>query len=180
MTIGIYRIRNIINNKSYIGSSIRNIHKRCVAHRRLLNRQQHVNSYLQNAWDKYGQSSFEFSIIEECSKDMVLIREDFWMDYYDSMNRLKGYNLVEAENHVPSEETRKKMSNSHMGKTLSEETKKRMSEAKIGVKKSEETLKNMSLAHMGEKHSPERLIIDSECHKGIIPSEETRKKMSEA
>ncbi len=60
----IYEIRNIVNNKYYIGSTT---HKesRKVRHWQELNRNDHFNPYLQNAWNKYGEVNFEYKIISE-------------------------------------------------------------------------------------------------------------------
>lgn len=60
--IGVYFIRNKINNKFYVGHSI-DISKRFLAHKSYLNRGLHHSTYLQRAWDKYGAENFEFGII---------------------------------------------------------------------------------------------------------------------
>lgn len=59
---GIYRI--VINNKSYVGSSL-DIKKRLRQHRRELRRDIHDNNYLQNLYNKYGTATYE--ILEKCS-----------------------------------------------------------------------------------------------------------------
>lgn len=59
---GIYKIRNCINGKVYIGQSI-NIKNRWKAHKD--NITTIYNHPLYNAFRKYGISNFEFSIIEE-------------------------------------------------------------------------------------------------------------------
>lgn len=61
---GVYKITNIINNKFYIGSSI-DIYRRLDAHQKTLNRNKHHSNHLQNAWNKYGESSFIFEVLEE-------------------------------------------------------------------------------------------------------------------
>lgn len=168
MTIGIYKIRNIINNKVYIGSSRNGVHKRRVNHKSLLNRKKHGNRYLQRSWDKYGKDAFEFTIIEECNQDIMVIREDFWINYYDSMNPLKGYNIEYAANHTQSKETRQKISDALTGRVFSEETKQKFRES-----------------HLGKKLGYKRILTDewkenlSKSHMGIRPSEETKKKMSD-
>lgn len=106
---GIYCIRNTANGKIYIGSAI-DIQKRFTSHKTLLNKNSHYNSYLQNSWNKYGHNSFEFTTVEKCNEDMLLIREDAWINYYDSMNKDKGYNLISADRKVYSKETKEKIS----------------------------------------------------------------------
>lgn len=41
----------------------------------------------------YGYDKFEFSILEECSADELSEKELFWINYYQSFNKDKGYNL---------------------------------------------------------------------------------------
>ena len=62
-TNGIYIIRNLINNKRYIGSST-NLALRWQNHRCQLNKNNHRNSKLQNSWNKYGAEAFAFEIVE--------------------------------------------------------------------------------------------------------------------
>jgi len=93
---------------------------------------------------------------------------------------------------VPSEESRKKMSQSIKGKTHSEESKIKMSEAHkgntycLGKTLSEKHKKNLSEANKGEKnsfygktHSEESRKKISDIHKGKTVSEETRRKIGE-
>ena len=49
---GIYSIRNKINGKKYIGSSV-DIYRRWGVHLRNLVRHRHPNEHLQRAWDQY-------------------------------------------------------------------------------------------------------------------------------
>ncbi len=60
---GIYRIRNLINNKSYIGSAV-NFKRRWNYHKQDLIACRHHSKYLQNAWNKYGEAAFEFKVME--------------------------------------------------------------------------------------------------------------------
>ncbi|PZO39817.1 MAG: hypothetical protein DCF19_13060 [Pseudanabaena frigida] len=82
MTCGIYQIVNQVNGKSYIGQS-RNIEKRWRKHKSGLNRETALQqgSYpLRSAFLKYGLIKFKFEIIEECSENDLLIREQYWID----------------------------------------------------------------------------------------------------
>ena len=58
---GIYRIRNLTNNKFYIGSAV-NLNKRKNQHFHYLRNNKHHNKPLQNSYNKYGESSFIFNM----------------------------------------------------------------------------------------------------------------------
>ena len=86
---GIYAIKNIVNQKMYIGKSV-NVFKRFGAHFSSLRRNYHHSKHLQNSFNKYGESVFVCGIIEEYPKELLDSKEKYWIDYYDSYN--KGYN----------------------------------------------------------------------------------------
>ena len=92
----IYKWTNIINNKVYIGKSV-DIAKRLREYRYEVkkNNQRPIIQALK----KYGFDSFTFTIIENCDNlddTEILLREQYWIDYYDSKNLQKGYNLLDA------------------------------------------------------------------------------------
>lgn len=76
---GIYRIKNLKTNKIYIGSS-KNLHKRKIQHLYGLRNNCHGNNKLQNSWNKYGEESFVFEVIEECEVEKLIEREQHWVD----------------------------------------------------------------------------------------------------
>ena len=112
---GIYLIRNMINGKCYVGSSI-NIATRWDNHRYHLRTGTHRNIHLQRAWNEYTEAAFEFTVIEPCIEAVLLIREDVWMTYHHSTDRAFGYNLATAERHMHAVETKAKMAAAHTGK----------------------------------------------------------------
>ena len=88
--VGIYQIKNIVNNKIYIGST-KNFKKRYHEHSHLLRKGIHQNRYLQNAYNKYTEDAFIFDILEETSD--LTIREQYYLDLYKSYDRTIGYNI---------------------------------------------------------------------------------------
>jgi|694.fasta_scaffold145206_3 group I intron endonuclease len=88
--IGIYTITNKLNNKCYLGSST-NIQRRWQQHRTELKHNKHNNKKLQNAYNKYGKHNFIYKVIEECSKENLIQREQYYLDNIDSKNL---YNLL--------------------------------------------------------------------------------------
>lgn len=113
MKSGIYCIKNKINNKVYIGSS-QQIQYRLMGHLYYLKNQKHQNRHLQRAFNKYSENNFEFIILEKVNKNKLIEREQYWIDYYDSANRNKGYNITPKSNRSKfSEETKKQMSKNH-------------------------------------------------------------------
>lgn len=93
---GIYGIRNIANNKIYIGLSS-DIYKRWKTHLNNLNKGKHINDHLQSAWNEYGENSFDFFIIEKISsnnKNKMKTRERYWIKKYKSNNNSFGYNMT--------------------------------------------------------------------------------------
>lgn len=97
MNSGIYSITNIINNKVYIGSAI-DFEKRWKRHLKDLSENKHCNIHLQRAYLKYGESNFQFNIVEKCEyqKDIILEKENYYIDKFNAKDYNSGYNLADA------------------------------------------------------------------------------------
>lgn len=95
--IGIYKIQNKVNNKIYIGQSIC-IEKRWKEHQNnAFNINTHTYNYpLYRAIRKYGLENFQFTVIEETSIENLTEEEQYWIDYYNTLDPNLGYNLVPA------------------------------------------------------------------------------------
>lgn len=88
---GIYCIENLINEKKYIGLS-KDIERRINDHKNYLRKNKHINDHLQSAWNTYGESNFNFRIIELCDENMLREREIYYINKFNSRNRIFGYN----------------------------------------------------------------------------------------
>ena len=145
----IYKIRNIVNGKFYVGSTI-DARVRFQAHKRKLRAGKHQSPHMQSAWNKYGEEYFKFEVVEhvDCSENLLIV-EQVWLDKHsgksycynwaiDASAPMRGkkhsedtkIKLKEAAQKVPSG------GNSVLHKVpRSEETKKKIGDAQRGVKK---------------------------------------------
>lgn len=90
---GIYKITNLLNQKSYIGKSS-DIEKRWKYHKIRYNDAKEYNKPLYRAFRKYGLNNFSFEIIEEIKTDYEKQcdeKERYWIEYYNSYGA-NGYN----------------------------------------------------------------------------------------
>lgn len=96
--IGIYKIKNLINGKVYIGQST-NIEGRKKDHKRRIwnSNSSQYNSYLYRSIRKYGLDNFEFSVLEECLSKDLDNKESCWIKFYNSNNPEQGYNSTGEE-----------------------------------------------------------------------------------
>lgn len=166
---GIYCIENSVNRKKYVGQA-KDIEKRWETHKAELRRGAHYNTHLQAAWDKYGEQSFAFYILELCDVESLSERETFYINSLSSFEN--GYNMTQGgegtRGHHHTEEHKNKMRELFKGRVFSDETLKRMSEAGKGREQ-----KQTESRIAGYKVVAEKL-------KGRPFSEEHRKRLSEA
>lgn len=130
--IGIYKITNP-KGKVYIGQS-RDLKKRELQYSKYLKR--HCRQLkIVSSINKYGWSQHSFEIIEICDFDNLNIRERYWQEFYNSIE--KGLNCIYTKTKdKPSlfgSETRDRMSKAQSGKIRSDSHKKKISESKKGV-----------------------------------------------
>lgn len=184
----VYLVTNKTNGKKYVG--------------------QHAGDNLQAYWErnvwlaetgyqgkrllyrairKYGADGFEV-------KSLVIVETKQEMDYYEialikiwnTTNPQKGYNITHGGGGSlgvkMSEETRSKMSESRMGRTMSEENRLEFIERikgnkfSLGRKMTEDNFKKLMAVHIGAKRTDEARKRMSDAHKGHKWTEETRLK----
>jgi len=78
---GIYQIINKKRNKIYIGSAA-NLRNRLYNHEVCLRQNYHANRHLQNSYNKHGEGSFNVNILEFCSIEDLIEREQYFFDKY--------------------------------------------------------------------------------------------------
>ena len=93
MSCGIYKITNLITNKSYIGQSI-HIEERWQKEKtRAFNPlYEHYDKILFCAFRKYGLENFTFEILEECDAALLDDKEKEYIEKYDTY--FNGYNAT--------------------------------------------------------------------------------------
>jgi group I intron endonuclease len=191
----VYKIKNLINKKVYIGSSV-DVKARLCKHRNTLLKNKHKNSHLQHSFNKYSAENFSFEVYDEIAiffekptrkekkalKENILFFEQLWMDNFESYNQEKGYNLSPT-------------AGSQLGIKHSKEAKERMSAAKLGIKHSKEAKERMRLAqnrpevktkksksgkkawNTEAKEKMSKILKESEKFQRIVHSEEYRQKL---
>lgn len=139
----------------------------------------YIHPAFANAILKYGWDNIEHEIIaSNLTKEEADNFEKILIFKLDTMNPEFGYNCTSGgSNGTPSEETRRRQSEAQSGekshkygKHLSDETKKKISDSHKGRVFSEETRRIMSEAKSGKNHP----------FYGTHRSEETKKKIREA
>ncbi len=134
----IYLIKNKINNKCYIGQTIRSLEKRWKEH----SNANSTGSIINNAILKYQPENFEVSILVETDNNKLDELEIKFIEEYKSLYP-NGYNIQTGGNLNKKHciESREKMrlsklgeKNHNYGKPRNDETKKKISESKQGNK----------------------------------------------
>lgn len=163
---GIYAITHIASGKVYVGSSA-NIQKRWSQHRGDLRKGRHKNPHLQAAWSLYGETAFEFTVLEEVWELTALpVAEQAHIDRTGAMGP-SGYNVCIAGGsrlgirHSPATCAKigaSKIGNKNrMGATLSPESREAIRQKLIGRKAATETIAKLSAMRRGRKKSPEHI-----------------------
>ena len=178
MGSGIYQITNTCTGEFYVGSAV-DFDKRWHGHLVKLRCDRHHNNHLRNAFIKYGESAFTFSVLELVSADELLVREQHYIDTLSPV-----YNICKVAGSrlgaKHTEESIAKMSAVQSGKIISDEQKDKIRQAHLGMKMPDSTREAIAKANKGSKRTEEQKARMSAALKGRVVPEEQRKKMSEA
>lgn len=162
---GIYRIRNLLTGRAYVGSAV-NMARRANIHLHQLRHDKHHSKKLQRAWNKAGESQFSFEVIEIVFDRALLIeREQFWLDQTRAATH--GYNCVPK-------------AGSSLGRKHSPETIAKLCEKRRQRKTSDETRALMSSMRKGKPKSVEHRQRIGAAQVGKVIPPEVREKMSES
>lgn len=114
----IYIIKNVINDKVYIGQTVdkRRSRNKLIEFGYLKRFREHITysknkktSLLGIAINTYGSENFNVELIEECSIDLLDNRERYWITQYNSLCP-NGYNVLYGPPYSYDDESRKKIS----------------------------------------------------------------------
>ena len=183
---------NKVNGKRYYGITCQKVERRWQNGKAYKD-----NKHFTRAINKYGWDNFEHIVLfDNLTKAEAELMEKFYIALYDTINQYKGYNIsLGGDTGIKhSEETKKKLSESHKGennpmygknpwnkgKTHSEETRKKLSEANKGKNNPNYGRKGEKHPMYGKNHSEESRKKISETMKGRTFSEEHKKHLSES
>lgn len=166
MDIGIYQIRNLVNQKKYLGSTVAEggFYIRWSIHTSDLKLGKHHSIHLQRAWNKYGAEVFVFEIVEPLTRSVDMGDEE-WKEHYLSREQHYLDTVLFAHNEDQSLFHQLgynicRVAGSSLGRRHTEKAKAKMSKAKIGKQ-----------PWLGKKHTNESKKKISEGHKGLQQGE---------
>lgn len=182
---GIYKITSP-SGKIYIGQSV-DILNRVKSYRTANCKYQRL---LYNSIKKYGWDNHNFEIVCITDESQLDSLEVYYINLYNSFDSNNGLNLSHGGKafRKHSMESRKKMSETRKGRTLSEERKEKLRgkrgkqknkrtlehRQKLSKPKTEETKNKIRQAHLGKKLSEETKLKISNSKKNL--SEEVKNK----
>lgn len=168
-TNGIYCIKNIFNNRVYIGCTFNCFGDRIDNHFYLLKNNKHHSKRFQEDYNIYGKDGFEVIILEyadpSIDKSYYYNKEIYYINIYNSIK--EGYNIssggkdgysgvVRPQNLIDkiSKINKDRLSGTH----LSDETKMKISKSNTGKKMSNESKEKISKGNSGKIRTLEQKI----------------------
>ncbi len=164
MVVTVYHIRNVVTGRYYVGSTV-SLRQRQMDHFSYLRRGKHHSRKLQRAFDKYGESTFVFKSLEQCSIEIRDQIEQKWMDQLHAYDI--GFNCSASPSKILIPMKTRKTIAKKCRKKLSEDAKSQWEHPEIR----ERMLKAMRKASAKRKGKPGP-------RKGVKVRDKSRKRMS--
>lgn len=190
----IYKIINLQNAKFYVGSTIK-WYERLRKHRRELRGNKHHCPHLQAAWNKCGEDSFVFKVVQVVddpqllhSIEQALLDEHHGTEscynfarYTDNSSR----GVVRSDSHKAAiAESLKQFyannPNFNVGRKHTEDAKRRIREKHLGKTVSDTTKEKLRAANLGKKASEATRALLSAQRKGKVRTSEHAAKYNKA
>ena len=92
----IYCARNIVNNKKYVGKTVQELADRWEGHLKFAYTDRGWNIYFCRAIRKYGEESFELSVLETVDNEALNSAERRWIKELNTIDHFVGYNSTEG------------------------------------------------------------------------------------
>ncbi len=175
----IYKIKNNINGKVYIGQTNSSLSHRISQHLHS------KKSLVSKAIIKYGIENFDISVIDEAdSREELNKKEIYWIKYYNCISP-NGYNLDEGGyGGPPSKQAREKISNTLKGRFAGKKNpmfgKESPMKGKIGAmrgkKHSKETIEKMKASRTGRNSKTAKKILNIDTGEIFFSQQEASEK----
>lgn len=169
----IYIITNKVNQKQYVGKTVRSLKLRFKQH--CQDAKRGYKYALQKAIRKYGVDNFEIIKLEKIEaknylklNTLLSNKEIYWISKLNTYG--KGYNMTKGGDGLA-------------GLIFSEEHKRKIALSRIGIPRTEETKEKLRIANLGKCHTYEtklKLRGNVSHFKGKHHSEITKQKISKA
>ena len=132
---GIYKFVNRANGKIYIGEA-KNLKRRMNYYNCQIDEPRPIT----RAFKKYGFDAFDYYVMESfpigTPKRILLDREEFWINFYQTLDQKIGYNIcprgTDGTGRICKESTKLKISKGNTGKKRSEDVKTKLSKMRKG------------------------------------------------
>lgn len=173
----IYKITNKVNNKIYIGKTIKTIEERFNQHILTAIKHRYKRSHFYDAINLYGENNFYVEELQQCdTKEELNQQERYWINQLNSRDQNIGYNIHEGglggktyigkyqwpENskkawyacqHLPASEKQKAMLSARRKNCIvSQETREKLRQKQLGRKYGEATIEKLRIAMTGERN----------------------------
>ena len=154
MKSGIYAIENTLNKKRYYGSS-KNIQTRWYQHKYKLRKNKHHNQHLQNAWNKYGEPAFEFTVMVYCAEEHLEELEKVFIKNDPTCYNIAQDTKAPMRGLKHSFEAREKIRQAGLGRECKPETREKIRQAHLGTTMPLEAIEKSRQAGLGRECKPE-------------------------